>query len=158
MGLKAAFLNKGWAGRTMSRKETIERFNPLIRMHYELNHAYDYAINHVPDVEVAGRLDALQRTARADLGKFSETVLSAGGVAYNGVDLDPQDFSLSDEEGPMVHQLRDLEEIFHQRIADELVENHQIRSRAVLSVVQSNSAARRDYLRGVSKKYRRPTR
>lgn len=157
MGLKDAFLNKGWAGTTMSRQETVERTNPLIRRHYELNHAYDFAINRVSDREAATKLEALQKTARADVGKLSETVLSAGGVSYNGVDMEPGSVSLSDEEGDMIHQLKDRENEFLELVSDELKENHQIRTRAILAVVQANSQARVDYLRGLAKQHRRPS-
>lgn len=157
MGIKDVLLNKGWAGTTMSRQETIERINPLIRRHIELNHAYVNAINRVSERDVAGELEALQKTARADVGKLSETVLSAGGVSYNGVDLEPGDFASSDDldEGKMIHQLQDREGEFQQLVTDEMEENHQIRTRAILSIVQANSLARIDYLRGPAKKHRR---
>lgn len=158
MGLKKAFLNRGWAGRTISRQATIERLNPLIKMHHELNHAYHYAINHVSSIEVAARLEALLKTGRADIGKLSESVLSAGGVPYSGVDLEPEAVRLSDEEGLMLDQLKESEESFHQGLSDELSEEHQIRTQAILSVVRSNSAARLDYLRDVARKYRRTNR
>lgn len=151
MGLKEAFLNKGWAGRTLSRNETIERFNPLIRMLHELNHAYNYTINHISDRDTASRLDAFQKTARTDVAKLNETVLSAGGVAYNGVDINAEDFNLGDEDGPMIHRLREGEEDFLQHLSAELDAEHQIRSRAILSVVQSNSRDRLDYLRSIAR-------
>lgn len=152
MGLKDAFLNKGWAGKTISREETIERINPIIRRHSELNHAYGYAVNHVSERATASELEALQKTARADVGKLSETVLSAGGVSYNGVELEAEDFALAENEGEMIPQLEEQEEQFQQLVSDELRENHQIRTRAILSVVQANSRARLDYLRGLAKK------
>lgn len=158
MGLKKAFLNRGWAGRTISRQGTIERLNPLIKMHHELNHAYQYAINHVANIEVASRLEALLKTGRADIGKLSESVLSAGGVSYSGIDLEPEAVRLSDDEGSMLHQLREKEESFHQNLSDELFEKHQIRTQAILSVVRSNSAQRVDYLRDIARKYRRADR
>jgi hypothetical protein len=157
MGIKDAFLNKGWAGRTMSRQETIEHINPLIRMHHELNHAYRQAINHVSNREVARRLDGFQRTARADIGKLSETVLSAGGVAYNGIDLERGGDRFASEEGALIRNLKDAEEEFHRRLTDELAGNHQIRSRAILSVVQANSRVRLDHLRDVERTFGRST-
>lgn len=152
MGIKDAFLNKGWAGKTISRQETAERINPIIRRHSELNHAYSYAIDHVSERETASELEALQKTARADVGKLSETVLSAGAASYNGVELEARDFALAEDEGEMVRQLKEQEEQFQQLVSDELKENHQIRTRAILSVVQANSQARLEYLRGLAKK------
>lgn len=155
MGLKDAFLNKGWAGKTMTRKETVERINPIIRRHSELNHAYSYAINHVSQRETASDLEALQKTARADVGKLSETVLSAGAASYNGIELEAEDFALAEDEGKMIAQLKEQEEQFQELVSDELKENHQIRTRAILSVVQANSRTRLDYLRGLAKNQRR---
>jgi len=135
----------------MSRQETIEHINPLIRMHHELNHAYRQAINHVSDRDLARRLNEFQRTARADIGKLSETVLSAGGVAYNGIDLKPDGDRFGSEEGALIRNLKDAEEEFHRRLTDELAGDHQIRSRAILSVVQANSRLRLDYLRDIER-------
>ena len=150
MGIKDAFLNKGWAGRTIDRRATIERLNPLIRMHHELNHAYNHAINRVSDAETAGRLEAFQRIARADIGKLSESVLSAGGVAYNGLDLETGGDD-GDDEKTIIRRLRDSEEAFQRRLKDELGENHQIRSRAILAVVLGNSSDRLEYLGDITK-------
>ena len=158
MGLKEAFLNKGWAGTTMSRAETTERINPLIRQHAELNHAYAFATSHVSDREAAAQLEALQKTARADVGKLRETVYSAGGVAYTGVEQEPGDYTLGsggEDEAEMIRQLNEKEEQFQQLLTDELKENHQIRTRAILSVVQANSLARLESVRGLTKKHRR---
>lgn len=155
MGLKDAFLNKGWAGKTITRQETVERINPIIRRHSELNHAYNYAVNHVSARETASELEALQKTARADVGKLSETVLSAGAASYNGVELEAEDFSLTADEGEMIGQLKKQEEQFQQLVSDELKQNHQIRTRAILSIVQANSRTRLDYLGGLAKKQRR---
>ena len=155
MGFKEAFLNKGWAGTTISRQETVERINPVIRAHSELNHLYDYAVNHVSTREAARELEVLQKTARADVGKLSETVLSAGGVSYNGVDLEPGDFALAGGEGKLLDGLLEKEDQFQSLVSDELKENHQIRTRAILSVVQANSQKRLEYLRSLAKKIRR---
>lgn len=155
MGLKKAFLNKGWAGRTISRPETVDRFNPLLKAHHRLNFAYDFLINHVADIEVASILEAQQKTARTDIAKLSESVLSAGGVSYSGVDLDPESIHLSGNDGTMIQELLDLEQEFQSRLTDELELDHQIRSRAILSIVQANSAARLEYLRKLSRNYRR---
>ena len=157
MGLKEAFLNKGWAGTTMSRKDTTERINPLIRQHAELNHAYAFATGHVSDREAAAELEALQKTARGDIGKLRETVYSAGGVAYTGVDQEPGEHSLGDgkDESAMIRRLVEKEEQFQQLLTDELKENHQIRTRAILSVVQANSLARLESVRGLARNDRR---
>ncbi len=154
MGLKELFLNKGWAGRTLSRQETVERLNPLIRRHYELNHAYEHAIRTLDDRNAAGQLNVLQKIARADIGKLSETVLSAGGVSYNGTDLEPGDFDLGADASVVLNELKRLESEFAERLEAELEEEHQIRTRAILRAVLGNSRARLDYVRDLARNAR----
>ena len=38
--IKSTILKKGWAGKTISREETVQKLNPLIEAHVALNHAY----------------------------------------------------------------------------------------------------------------------
>lgn len=147
MGLKELFLNKGWAGKTLSRQETVERINPLLQTHYELNRAYEFAIRNLSDAETTERLAALQKTARGDVGKLSETVLSAGGAAYNGTDLEPDDVDLGSDDAAVVGELVRLESAFAEALDEELEEEHQIRTRAILGVVRNNSNDRLDYVR-----------
>ena len=156
MGLKELFLNKGWAGRTISREETAERINPIIRKHYELNHSYEHAIRTVQNRDAAETMNTLQKTARADIGKLSETVLSAGYASYNGTDLDPEDFNVGSDDGAIIDRLTELESEFEDLLSEELKLEHQIRTKAILAVVHRNSRARLDFLRGAAKNRRRP--
>jgi hypothetical protein len=158
MGLKevkSALLKKGWAGRTLSRPETVERLNPLIKQHMALNHAYTYVINTCTEPDVTEALAASQKVARVDVGKLMETVFSCGGVAYNGVDLEPEDFALAPDDDAMLFALRDQEEAFRDALAEELTLEHQMRTRAVLTRLQTNSQKRLDYLK-INTKRRRP--
>lgn len=155
MGLKDAFLNKGWAGRTLSRQETADRINPLLRRHHELNHRYEQAIRTVGDREAAQTISTFQKTARADVGKLSETVLSAGHPAYTGVDLEAETFKMEGDEAAIIRQLLESESEFEQLLSDELGLEHQIRTRAVLSVVLENSRSRLEFLRGLEKRFGR---
>lgn len=155
MGLKDLFLNKGWAGRTLSREETAERINPIIRKHYELNHSYEHAIRTIGNREAAERMNTLQKTARADIGKLSETVLSAGHAPYTATELDPDDFNIGSDDQTIFDRLTELESDFASLLEDELKLEHQIRTRAVLSVVHRNSRARLDFLRRAPKTPRR---
>lgn len=155
MGLKDAFLNKGWAGKTLSRQETSERINPLIRRHYEINHQYEHAIRTIEDREAVQMMNTHQKTARADVGKLSETVLSAGYPSYNGVDLEPSDFEIGADDYEIIQKLLESEREFEQALSEELQLEHQIRTRAVLSVVRENSRARVEFLRGLETNFRR---
>jgi len=158
MGLKevkSALLKKGWAGRTLSREETVERLNPLIKQHMALNHAYTYVVGACSEEDVAAALAGMQKTARIDVGKLMETVFSCGGVAYNGVDMEPEAFALDPEDNEMLFELRDQEQAFRDALAEELTLEHQMRTRAVLTRLQTNSQKRFDYLK-VNTKKRRP--
>jgi len=138
--LKELLLGKGWAGRTITRAETVERLNPIVKQHIELNHNYEAAIRAIDLQPVTDALSAMQRTARMDVGKISETIYSAGGSAYNGTDLEPGDFDLGDSASDMVGSLISLERDFRNTVRTERDEiEHQIRTRAILELLESNS-------------------
>lgn len=138
--LKELLLGKGWAGRTITRAETVERLNPIVKQHIELNHHYEAAIRAIDLQPVADALSAMQRTARMDVGKISETIYSAGGAAYNGTDLEPDDFDLGDSAAEIVASLIPLERDFRTTVRTERDEiEHQIRTRAILELLDSNS-------------------
>ncbi len=158
MGLKevkSALLKKGWAGRTITREETVERLNPVIKQHMALNHAYNYVIGACSDTAVTEGLAAAQKVARVDVGKLMETVFSAGGVAYNGVEMEPEDYTLSPEDNEMLFALRDQEVAFSKYIAEELTVEHHMRTRAVLTRLQTNSQKRFEFLKVNTKKRRK---
>lgn len=141
--IKEVLLGRGWAGKTISRAETVERLNPILRQFLELNHNYQYVIRSHSDSAVSEALQRVQKTARADVGKLSETILSSGGSPENGTDLEPDDFDLGDDELEMLYQLQDLETEFSEVVAHELDDvEHQMRTRAILEAVQSNSSER----------------
>lgn len=143
--IKAALLKKGWAGRTLSRAETADRLNPLIRTHMALNHAYSSAIRRCSEKQLRQRLSALQKNARTDVGRMMETVFSCGAVAYSGTDMEPTQFELPD--GEDFTELRKQEAAF---LADLLAEKeleHQMRTEAVLNRLIDSSQDRLEYLR-----------
>lgn len=158
MGLKEvkqALLKQGWAGRTLSREETIARLNPLIEHHMALNHAYNYVVAACSEQDVTERLAGLQKKARADVGKLMETVFSCGGAAYNGVAMNPDDFALDADDDEMLFQLRDQEQAFYDALAGEAAFEHQMRTRAILAALKTNSEERLDYLKVNTKRRRR---
>lgn len=150
--IKEALLNRGWAGQTLSRSETVEHLNPLIQQHIELNHHYEAAIRTCDDERVVDVLERLQKTARADVGKLSETVLSCGGTPYNGTDLEPDDFTVTGSLLDLFEDLHAMETEFSEALGDELDLEHQMRTRGVLEAVKSNST---DRLNALSAVYRR---
>lgn len=150
--IKEALLNRGWAGKTLSRSETVDRLNPLIRQHIELNHHYGAAIRHCDDERVVDVLERLQKTARADVGKLSETILSSGGTPYNGTDLSPKDFTLEGSLSDLFEELHDLETAFNDALAEEIDLEHQMRTRGVLEAVKSNSQDRLNALAALQRR------
>jgi len=156
--LKDLLLGKGWAGTTITRSETIERVNPLIRQFMVMNRHYRTVIDGLSNAAVADTLEDLQKTARADVGKLSETVLSCGGAAFNGTDLGPEDVDLPDNEADRLFRLQDLEEAFQEAVQEELDDvEHQMRTRAILNVVQTNSEQRLSTLRRLTRGASRST-
>lgn len=150
--LKDLLLGKGWAGTTITRAETVERVNPLIRRFIRMNRHYRAVIDHHDRPAVAETLEDLQKTARADVGKLSETVLSCGGTAYNGTDLGPDDIDLPEADADRLFRLQDLESAFRDAVQDELNDaEHQMRTRAILKVVQTNSEERLRTLRQLTR-------
>ena len=147
MGIKDLFLNKGWAGKTLSREETVSRLNPVIRSHCALNHSHEYAVRSLEDRDAAEKLSTLQRTSRMDTGKLSEVVLSAGGVPFNGTEMEPEDFDLGTCDSDIVTALRNIESDFEKLLRAELGMEHQMRTRAILEVVLKNTRVRLEYAR-----------
>jgi len=147
MGIKDIFLQKGWAGRTISRPETVARINPLVQQHLELMHAYNYVAAHYGDGDLTTDLIEIRKTIRADIGKLAETVFSAGGTPPNGTDLEPGDFNLGDDPYGMLTDLQDQEQVFQEALTAEASVEHQMRTRAILGVVQASSKARLDVLK-----------
>ena len=157
MALKDLIFNKGGIGVSMTREETVERLNPLIKQHMELNHGYAYVTGHLREAKIGDQLNRLQKTARVDVGKLMETVFSAGGVAYNGVELEPDAYDLGDDDDTMLFALRDQEEALRDALAEEMDLNHHIRTLATLKLVHQHSQERLDYLKTITRKRRRPT-
>ncbi len=155
MSLKDLIFQKGGIGVSMSRRETVERLNPLIKQHMALNHGHNFVVAHLGARAVADDLAALQKVARVDVGKLMETVFSCGGVAYNGVDLEPEDFHLGDDDDAMLFELLDREQAFLQALTEELTQPHQIRTKAVLTLLQTNSQQRVTYLKEQTRRRRR---
>ena len=154
--IKDLLLQKGWAGKTISREETIERFNPLIRQHIILNRYYDAAIRDIDNEDVRATFANQLRTARADVGKLSETVFSCGGVAYLGNDIDPDTISAGSSRDEIYFTLFDMEQKLLDAITGEESVEHQMRSRAILGVVHSHSAERLNFLEDATRKLHRP--
>lgn len=146
-----ALLNKGGAGVSISRQETAERLDPLLRQLIGLRRYYEELIRRTSDPEIASKLEDLLRYARTDVAKLSETIHSAGAKAYTGVDLrdKPIDFDDKEDDPSFV---RNLEQKFLDAILAESKIKHHIRTFAILKNVENNSRNRLSYLAEITKK------
>ena len=154
--LKELLLQKGWAGKTISRQETIDRLNPIIEQLIRLNYSYDAAERNTKNARLASGIATRQKVARADAGKLAETVFSCGGTAYNGTELEPSDFDTRESNVSMVEHLLELEQDFRKTLEAEKQVEHHMRTRAILSVLKKNSDGRLDFLRETNKEIRKP--
>lgn len=147
--MKNLLLKQGWAGRTINRADSIQRLNPILRKHHELNYTYDSAASRFEGDEL-NRLNALQRTARADAGKLSESILSFGGLPESGVDMEPGSFDAGSDRNSVLQRLIELEESFIDGISAESDVEHQMRTRAILGNTATNARERLDYLKSIA--------
>lgn len=147
--IKAAVLRKGWAGRTLSRAETAERLNPLLRQHIALNRAWDLALSASEDPDLEASSAALLKTSRMDVDKLSETVLSCGAEAHAGLEKDPP------PAGPApLLDVVELEGAYAEALNDERQVEHRMRTRAVLARLEENTQARLEHARGAVRRLR----
>lgn len=145
--IKETLLGRGWAGKTLSRAETVERLNPLLLQFLKLNHNYQYVIRSHSDAAVTDALNRVQKSARVDVGKLSETILSCGGSPENGTELEPGDFQLSGDDVEMLRELKGLETEFYEALTSERSDvEHQMRTRGILEALISNSTERVELL------------
>ena len=124
-------LNKGGAGRYISREESVERLQPIAAAHLDLVYAYDAAAAAL-DGPARERLDAVMPYLRTETNKVYETILSLGGTAPMGTQREPA-APASGDVGSIVRRLREAETRFAAILRDEVdVVHHQERTRAIL--------------------------
>ncbi len=140
--IKELFLQKGWAGKTISREETVERLNPIVKQHIVLNNDYAFVVKNHPDDTLRSEIAAGQKIARANVGKLCETIYSCGGVAYTGVDLEPDSVDLGRDDRAMLEALVAGEKQLLESLKDEGDIEHQMRTRAILGATAQSSEER----------------
>ncbi len=145
MGLKDLLLKQGWAGKTIGRSETTELLNPIIRTMNHIMQCLNSLSAGSASADQRLRIEAALRTHRMDIGKLCETVFSCGGVAYSGTDLDPRDFESATEA-----QYLELETVLAEQLASQHKIEHQMRTRAILGVLEENQRSRKNTLRNLA--------
>lgn len=143
--IKSALLRKGWAGKTVSRKETAERLNPLIEAHVKLNLTYANLLPLLASDSERQELELLLKTLRLDVGKLMELVFSCGETAFNGTSLEPESFKLTSDDP--LSDLRECELALREQLDTERPVEHQIRTEAVLVRLRKNSDIRISFIR-----------
>ena len=141
--IKSLLLKKGWAGKTISREETIARLNPLMAQHVALGRLYDLAdVTPLRDKELVAQLDAIRKRARTDMGKVAETIFSCGGVAHSGADRSDMPSAGDD----LRARLMEAERAVSQSLLDEKGIEHQMRTEAVLQRLRDSNEERMSFL------------
>ena len=147
-------LNKGGAGRYISRADSVERLQPVAQRHLDLMYEYEGILSGMPDGLPKERLEAMMPYLRTEVAKMSETILSLGGTPPSGVRRRPgRAAGVSDPEaGRPAHErvdaLLDAERDFGGALRDEAdAVHHQERTRAILNHNAEASDARIDLLR-----------
>ena len=152
-------LNKGGAGRYVSREETVPRLNPLVAQYLRVLSAYDYTLPRLSGAIDATELNALMPHARTHAAKLSETVFSMGGTPPNGTDLEPGASGQGTTDAEMLHHILDLERAYHDALTEEVDSvHHQERTRAILTHVAEGSETRLEALRVLTNRLPRPAR
>ena len=142
-------LNKGGAGRYISRAESVDRLLPVAQRHLDLLYRYDGALAAMPVGPGRERLEAMMPYLRTEVAKVSETILSLGGAPPTGVDRDPAAATAGDDRS-LVQGLLDAEKDFGGALRHEADEvHHQERTRAILEHNAHASTSRIDLLRAV---------
>ena len=143
--IKSTLLRKGWAGKTVSRKETAERLNPLIEAHVKLKLTYSNLLPLLASDSERRELELLLKMLRLDVGKLKELVFSCGETAFNGTSLEPDSFKLTSDDP--LSDLRACELALRGQLDLESPIQHQIRTEAVLVRLRKNSDTRLSFIR-----------
>lgn len=146
MNIKDLLLNRGWAGKTISRAETIQRINPLVRQLLDLTWTYQNAVEHMVDGEVADALRLHLKELRMDVGKLCEIVFSCGGVAPTGAGMRSESYPAGDTDDARLAALLALDKAMLAAVEGEKKVEHQMRNRAVLGFVERKTQERMAYL------------
>lgn len=152
------FLNKGGAGRSLSREDTVEALNPLVVHHAALIDAYDLALRTLADRDAAQEIERVMNRLRTELVKLKESVLASGGVPPNGVGraaIDP----LGNNDADVLRTLAERESAYRGALKDALgYPHHQIRTIAILQNNVTGSTERTAVLRPLADRAPRESR
>ncbi len=142
-------LNKGGAGRYISRAESVERLQPIARRHLDLLMAYDAHLGALPDGPAKMEIEAMMPYLRTEVSKMSETILSLGGTPPSGAG-ETAAVAAAGADRDRIQGFLDAEKDFGGALRDEVdVVHHQERTRAIIEHNADASQARIELLRGI---------
>ncbi|MEM6326534.1 MAG: hypothetical protein AAF791_05395 [Bacteroidota bacterium] len=127
-------LNKGGAGKYISREESVERLQPVIASQLELLRAYDHVGKRIADANATQYFDeVILPRLRTELNKLYETVFSLGGSAPTGAAMDWTASDLDGDDVALLKALQVRDRDFGRQLAEEMdAVHHQERTRAIL--------------------------
>lgn len=127
-------LNKGGAGRSISRAESVERIVPFVTRQLELLKAYDGATSRLSNGVTRQRMEeVVLPNLRTELNKLYETVFSLGGAAPTGAEMEWTGSALSGGDDDVLRELIELDQAFSADLREEIdAVHHQERVRAIL--------------------------
>lgn len=144
-------LNRGGAGRYISRAESAERLVPVAARHLDLLYGYTGALAQLGDAGALARLESVMPYLRTEVGKIFETLLSFGGTAATGTERPPTGTPTAGRtDAALLDALLDAERDFGAAMSAEAqAVHHQERTRAILNHNAAASGKRLDVLREV---------
>ena len=144
-------LNKGGAGRYISREESVERLQPIVASQLHLLRAYDHASKRLADGSVRQRFEeVILPNIRTELNKLYETVFSLGGAAPTGSEMDWTAADLDGDDETLLKTLLERDREFGRQLSEEMDGvHHQERTRAILGHNASKAEDRQTLLRSL---------
>lgn len=144
-------LNKGGAGRYISREESVDRLQPIVESQLQLLRAYDHVGKRLENGPARQRFeDVVLPNIRTELNKLYETVFSLGGAAPtgSGAEWNVDGFDGSDE--TMLKALLGRDREFGRMLSEEMdAVHHQERTRAILGHNAAKADDRQTMLRAL---------
>jgi len=139
-------LNRGGAGKSITRHETAAAMSDLVVPLIGIMRTYEHLATLIHDEEAGTRIEVTQNRTRNDIAKLSEIILSTGGVTPRGAD--PVDSS----ENPdmTIRRLNEAEREFRQALENSLKLKHHYRTIAVLETLLKNTEERITLVREIA--------
>lgn len=145
-------LNRGGAGKSITRQETAEAMNDLVRRLISIMRTYERLSVAIADVDAGLQIDAMQNRTRTDIAKLSEIILSTGGVTQR--EADP--VSSGEDPDQLIRALNEAERSFRDALEESLKLKHHYRTIAVLETLHKNTDGRIALVRELARHHNVP--